>query len=127
MTKRAVQTDGAPAPKGAYSQGVVANGFLFTAGLGPHHPETGEVVGSEVETQTERTIDNLEAVLAAAGLGLADVVKSTIHLADVRGDFAGFNAVYQRRFPSPYPVRTTVGSDLLGILVEIDVVAALPT
>ncbi len=113
-----------PKPAGPYSHLVVANGFVFTAGFGPQDPATDEVPEG-VEAQTEAVIRNVERALAVAGLDLSHVVKVTAHLADL-ADFAAYNAVYERVFPAPYPVRTTVGSHLAGILVEIDVVAALP-
>jgi len=113
-----------PKPAGPYSHLVVANGFVFTAGFGPQDPATDEVPEG-VEAQTEAVIRNIERALAVAGLDLSHVVKVTAHLADL-ADFAAYNAVYERVFPAPYPVRTTVGSQLAGILVEIDVVAALP-
>lgn len=112
-----------PSPAGAYSQFVEAAGLLFTAGMGPMDPETGEVVGTDIATQTEQVLRNLDAVLASRGRTLADVVKTTVHLADVVGDFAEFNETYRRIMPSPFPVRTTVGSVLPRILVEIDMVA----
>lgn len=113
---------GAPAASGAYSHGVVAGGLLFTAGMGPLDPETGEVVGSTVAEQTARVIDSLETILRLRGRGLEHVVKATVHLADL-GTFAEFDAAYRRLMPEPYPVRTTVGSALPGIGVEIDFVA----
>ena len=124
MSIRAVRTDRAPSPKGAYSQGVVANGFLYTAGLGAHDPKTGEIVGATAGDQTVQVLANLRAILATEGLDLADVVKTTVHLQDL-ADFKDFNAAYESAFSEPYPVRTTVGSQLSGILVEIDAVAAL--
>jgi 2-iminobutanoate/2-iminopropanoate deaminase len=114
-----------PRPAGPYSHVVVANGFVFTAGFGPQDPRTGEVPEG-VEAQTEAVIRNVERALAVAGLDLSHVVKVTAHLADL-ADFAAYNRVYERMFPAPYPVRTTVGSQLAGILVEIDVVAAQPS
>ena len=125
MTRVVVLTERAPQPKGAYSQAIVANGLLFTAGFGPHDPSNGNVVGSTIEEQTSQVLRNVEAVLSDHDLGWVDVVKSTVHLADLARDFAGFNATYERVVVAPYPVRTTVGSTLAGILVEIDVVAAL--
>jgi len=125
MAKREVSTDQAPAPGGAYSQGIVANGFLYTAGIGPHNPQTKEVVGSTIEDQTRQTMANLKAILAAEGLDFSDVVKTTAHLQNSPRDFAGFNTVYSEHFEKPFPVRTTVGSQLANILVEIDFVAAL--
>jgi enamine deaminase RidA (YjgF/YER057c/UK114 family) len=80
-----------------------------------------------IEQQTEQVIDNVESALRVVGLGLGDVVKATVHLQHLERDFPAYNEVYARRFPQPYPVRTTVGSDLLGILVEIDVVAVRPS
>lgn len=124
--KQEIRTDGAAAPMGPYSQGIRVGNLVFTAGMGPIDPETGKVVGDTVEEQTELTIDNLAAVLEAAGTNLDHAVKATVHLKDL-GDFAAFNRVYERRFGNPKPVRTTVGSDLLGIMVEIDLVAVIPS
>ncbi len=123
MTKTAIRTTDAPQPVGPYSQGIVANGFLYTAGFGPQDPATGELADT-VGEQTRQVLRNVAAVLAEHGLTLDDCVKSTVHLADL-ADFAEFNAAYREFFTEPYPVRTTVGSQLAGILVEIDVVAAL--
>jgi reactive intermediate/imine deaminase len=123
--KQAVRTEEAPRPAGAYSQGVVAAGLLFTAGFGPQDPATGVVAGT-VEEQAAQVLRNVRAVLAARGLTTDDVVKVTVHLQHLRRDFAAYDAVYREFFSEPYPVRTTVGSDLMDILVEIDVVAALP-
>lgn len=125
MTLRRLQIEGAPKPAGPYSHAVSANGFLFTAGFGPVDPATGQIVGAEIGEQTRQVLRNIGTVLASAGLGFGDVVKSTVHLADVTRDFARFNAAYAEFFTEGYPVRTTVGSTLPGILVEIDVVAAL--
>jgi 2-iminobutanoate/2-iminopropanoate deaminase len=125
MTKQSIVTDNAPKPAGAYSQGIVANGFVYTAGFGPQDPVTGELVGDTAYEQTGAVLRNIAAVLAVHGLDLSDVVKSTVHLNDVAADFADFNRAYAEQFTAPYPVRTTVGSTLPGILVEIDVVAAL--
>jgi reactive intermediate/imine deaminase len=99
--------------------------LVFTAGQGPIDPATGKVVGDTIEEQTDLTIDNLSVLLQAAGTGLDHVIKATVHLAEL-ADFPAFNAVYARRFPDPKPVRTTVGSRLLGMLVEIDVIAEMP-
>jgi 2-iminobutanoate/2-iminopropanoate deaminase len=114
--------DGAP-PVGAYSQGLVVGDFVYTSGAGPLDPQTGEVIGEDVAAQTHRTMQNLGAILAAHGLGFDDVIKATVHLQHLKRDFAAYNEVYKSYFKQPYPVRTTVGSDLLDILVEIDFVA----
>ncbi|MEU4233819.1 Rid family detoxifying hydrolase [Nonomuraea sp. NPDC026600] len=116
-------TEGAP-PVGAYSQGLVVGDFVYTSGAGPLDPATGEVVGGDdVAAQTHQTMRNLGAILAAHGLGFDDVIKATVHLQHLKRDFAAYNEVYKSYFSQPYPVRTTVGSDLLDILVEIDFVA----
>ncbi len=116
----------APAPQGAYSQAIAVNGFLFTSGMGPIDPATGVVVGEDVGGQTEQVMQNLRQLLEAEGLGFDDVVKATVHLQDLTRDFAGFNQAYTSFFMGGLPVRTTVGSTLNNILVEIDVVAAYP-
>lgn len=122
---RVIRTDAAPAPGGSYSQGRAVGGLLFTAGMGPHDPGTGQVVGTGIEEQTARVMESLTAVLAAAGASWSDVVKVTVHLQDLDRDFPGYDATYRRYVQDPFPVRTTVGSTLAGILVEIDVVAAV--
>ncbi|WP_300267577.1 Rid family detoxifying hydrolase [Microbacterium sp.] len=124
MSKTAVHTTNAPQPAGPYSQGISANGFFYTAGFGPQDPATGEK-SDDVREQTRQVLRNVSAVLAEQGLTLDDCVKTTVHLADL-ADFAEFNEAYKEFFSEPYPVRTTVGSQLANILVEIDVVAAIP-
>src|SRR4051794_877441 len=123
MSKKAIRTDNAPAPGGAYSQGVVIGDLVYTAGAGPADPVTGKIVGADVAAQTRQVLTNLAAVLAAEGLGFEHVVKATVHLQELHRDFAAFDEVYREYFTEPYPVRTTVGSDLSNILVEIDLVA----
>jgi 2-iminobutanoate/2-iminopropanoate deaminase len=91
--------------------------------MGPLDPATGQVMGEDVATQTALVLDHLESILTAAGMGLDNVVKVTVHLQHLDRDFAEFNRVYRTRFGDPLPARTTVGSTLNGILVEIDVVA----
>jgi enamine deaminase RidA (YjgF/YER057c/UK114 family) len=106
------------------SPGIIANGFLYVSGFGPHDPVTGTMPES-IADQTRAVFANLSLVLAEAGLDLSDVVKVTTHLQELKRDFAGYNEVYAELMPEPRPVRTTVGSDLMDILLEIDVVAAL--
>lgn len=125
MTKTAIITDNAPKPAGPYSQGIVANGFLYSAGFGPQDPATGAVAAS-VGEQTRQVLRNIEAVLAEHGVTLNDSVKVTAHLQNLKEDFAEYNEAYAEFFSAPFPVRTTVGSQLFDILVEIDVVVALP-
>jgi len=120
--KGVILTGDAPRPVGAYSQGLVVGNLVFVAGQGPLDPVTGNPVGSTIEEQTEAVLRNVGAILAAAGATLDDVVKSTVHLADL-SLFGRFDSTYARFFSDPKPVRTTVGSALDGILVEIDVIA----
>lgn len=122
MTHSAHVVDGLPAPGGAYSHVTKTSQLVFTAGFGPHDPQTGALPDG-IEAQTETTLANVEQALASVGLDLSHVLKCTVHLAHLERDFAAFDAAYRRTMPQPYPVRTTVGSQLLGILVEIDVVA----
>jgi 2-iminobutanoate/2-iminopropanoate deaminase len=124
MPRQQFTSDKAPRPGGAYSQALRAGDFLYLAGQGGRNPETGKL-GETIEEQTAQTLENLKAVLAAAGADMSQVVKSTVHLADLTL-FQRYNAVYETYFPDPKPVRTTVGSQLLNnMLVEIDVVAYL--
>jgi 2-iminobutanoate/2-iminopropanoate deaminase len=125
MAKYEIQSKRGAPPAGAYSQGWRAGDFIFVTGTGPFDPSTGKLVGNAIEEQTEQTIANISAILEADGAALGDVVKVTVHLSDT-SLFARYNAVYARRFSKPYPVRTTVGSDLghaPGMLIEIDCIA----
>jgi 2-iminobutanoate/2-iminopropanoate deaminase len=128
MAKYVIQTTKGAAPQGAYSQGWRAGDFIFVTGTGPVDAATGKLAGDTIEAQTEQVITNMESVLAADDATLADVVKVTVHLSDT-ALFARYNAVYARRFSAPYPVRTTVGSDLRqlpGMLIEADCIAYAP-
>jgi 2-iminobutanoate/2-iminopropanoate deaminase len=121
-----VSTPGAPRAIGPYSQGVRAGGFLFTAGQVGFDPATGELVDEGIAEQTERVLENLRAILRAAGLDLASVVKTTVFLVDM-ADFAKMNEVYARAFGEHRPARSTVAVAALprGARVEIEAVAAL--
>ncbi|MFC4948211.1 RidA family protein [Pseudonocardia sp. GCM10023141] len=124
---RPITAPGAPDPRGgAYSVAAVAGDLVFTAGLGPVDPATGTIVGTEVGEQTRQVLRNLTAVLGGAGCTLDDVVKVTVHLANGDADWPAYNAAYLEFFRPPYPARTTAGSQLGSILVEIDVVAVRP-
>ncbi|MGA8113356.1 MAG: Rid family detoxifying hydrolase [Actinocatenispora sp.] len=118
-----IRTENAPAPAGSYSQGLRAGDFVYTAGMGPIDPATGTVVGDDVAAQTRQVMTNLAAILAKEGLGFEHVVKATVHLEELHRDFAAFDEVYREYVSAPFPVRTTVGSRLNNILVEIDFVA----
>lgn len=124
VTRNAITAPEAPAPGGPYSHAVEAHGFLYTAGFSPHHPQTGEIPEG-VTAQTHQVMAHLQAVLAARGLTFDDVVKATVHLSSLT-HFDEFNAAYETHFTPPFPVRTTVGPELNGFDVEIDVVAAIP-
>lgn len=123
MEKQAVSTSDAARPGGWYSQAITWGDLLFTAGITPVDPTTSQVVGPTIEEQTRQVMQNLGAILKAGGLTFDNVLKATVHLAHLERDFAAFNAVYAEFFSTPFPVRTTVGSQLNGILVEIDMVA----
>lgn len=125
MSKTGYHAEGAPNPAGPYSHGVVANGFLFTAGFGPQDAANDHAVASTVTEQTRQVLQNVKTVLAVHNLTMDDIVKTTVHLQDLN-DFTEFNEAYGEFFTEPYPARTTVGSQLANILVEIDVIAAFP-
>ena len=107
MPKQVISTSNAPAAVGAYSQGIIANGFVFTAGQIPLIPGTSDLREGGIEAQTRQVMNNIRGVLEAAGSGLDNVVKTTVFLADIN-DFAAFNAVYSKFFPQDPPARTTV-------------------
>ncbi len=119
-----VATDQAPKAIGPYSQAITGGGFVFTAGQVALNPKTGELVGTAIAEQTEQVMQNLTAVLAAAGTSLGQVVKTTVYLADM-ADFAGMNEVYARHFGGHKPARSTVQAAGLpkGARVEIDLIA----
>jgi 2-iminobutanoate/2-iminopropanoate deaminase len=126
VNTRPVSTESAPAAIGPYSQGIIAGGFLFTAGQIALDPATGQVVEGDVVAQTQRVLQNLEAVLAAAGASWKDVVKTTVFLQDMN-DFPRVNEVYAAVMGDARPARSTVQVAGLprGVLVEIELVANL--
>ncbi len=126
MARRTIHTDKAPAAIGPYSQAIIANGFLFTAGQIAIDPATSQIVNGGVVEQTERVMKNLTAILDAAGLTWNHVVKTTVFLHDMN-DFPKVNEVYSKALGDARPARSTVQVSALprGVLVEIDAVAAL--
>jgi len=122
-----VHTADAPAAIGPYSQGVVANGFLFTAGQIAIDPKSGQVITGDVRVQTERVMTNLAAVIGTVNATWKDVVKTTIFLHDMN-DFPAVNEVYGRALGDARPARSTVQVSALprGVLVEIEAVVAIP-
>ena len=127
MSTKIVHSDNAPAAIGPYSQGVVANGFLFTAGQIALDPATGQVVAGDVKAQTERVMANLGAVLSTVGATWKHVVKTTVFLHDMN-DVPAVNEVYGRALGDARPARSTVQVSALprGVLVEIEAVVAVP-
>ncbi len=124
MSKEIIATDKAPQAIGPYSQAVKAGGLLFLSGQIPLDPATGVLRQGDITVQTELVMENIGAVLAAAGLGFDDVVKSTIFLADL-ANFSVVNEIYGRRFGAEPPARSTVEVKGLprGAGVEIEVIA----
>lgn len=122
--KRIVTTKRAPAPKGPYSQGVIARDLVFVAGQGPVDPQTGKFRLGDIRSECHVTLKNIEAILKASGAQLADVVCCTVYLRDL-ADFPAMNEVYARFFPNACPARTTIqAGDLLhNMKVEIDAIA----
>jgi len=127
VSLRPIRTDKAPAAIGPYSQGIVAGGFLFTAGQIALDPATGQVVAGDIKAQTERVLANLTEVLSASGVSWRHVVKTTVYLADM-SDFPVMNEIYARVLGEARPARSTVQAGGLprGVLVEIDAIAELP-
>ena len=123
---KSISTDGAPRAIGPYSQAIAEGGFLFLSGQIPLDPATGELVSGDLKTGVERVFDNLEAILKSQGLGLDDVVRTTVYLLRM-SDFAEMNAIYARRFGNHRPARSTVAVAELpkGAAIEIDAIARL--
>ena len=120
-----VETKNAPAAIGPYSQGIILNGIAFFSGQIPLSPETGEVVGTTIEEQTEQVMKNIQALLESQGAEFTDVVKTTCFLADM-ADFAAFNEVYAKYFTGK-PARSCVAVKALpkGVLCEVETIAAV--
>ena len=122
--KKIVATNEAPQAIGPYSQAIKAGGMLYVSGQIPLVPATGALIAGGIEAQTEQVLKNLQAIVEAAGISLADVVKTTVYITDIQ-DFARVNAVYARDFVKECPARVCVEVSNLpkGALVEIDVIA----
>jgi 2-iminobutanoate/2-iminopropanoate deaminase len=120
--RKAICTPNAPQPKGPYSPAIVADGFVFVAGQACVNPKTNEFEFGDIQAETRRTLQNISAILEAAGSSLKDVVRVGVFLADL-DDFAAMNEVYKQFFPEDPPARTTVGAQLRKIKVEIDCIA----
>lgn len=122
---KALHTDKAPAAIGPYSQAIEVNGMVFASGQIPLDPMTGNVVEGGIKEQTRQALTNAKAIMEAAGLSLANVVKTTVFMADM-ADFAAMNEVYATFFTEPYPARSAVAVKALpkGVLVEVECIAA---
>ena len=128
MTISVVNTDQAPAAIGPYSQAVVAGNMLFVSGQIPLDPSTGETVDGDISGQTKRVLENLKAVIEAAGSRMSHVVKVTIYLTDMK-QFSVVNEIYGSYFSAPYPARACVQVSELpkGVQVEMDAIVQLST
>ena len=122
--RNAVTTEKAPKPLGPYSQAIIDGDLIFVAGQGPANPSTGKTDLGDVKVETKRTLENLRAILEAAGSSLDHVLKCNVYLRDIN-DFAAMNEVYQTFFSAPFPARTTIQAGALpgGIAVEIECIA----
>jgi len=121
--KKIIQTENAPKPIGPYSQAIQVGRFLFVAGQAAMDPKEGRIVAKGIREQTVRTMENIKAILQAAGYNFSHVVQSTVYLSSMKL-FSEFNSEYAKYFEKEFPARATVGTELmLGALVEIAVVA----
>lgn len=120
-----IVTSAAPAAIGPYSQAIEVNGFVYASGQLPIDPATGAFPEGGVQEQTRQSLLNVKAILEEAGFTLANVVKTTVYLADM-GDFAAMNEIYSQFFSQPFPARSAVAVKALpkGALVEVEVIAA---
>jgi 2-iminobutanoate/2-iminopropanoate deaminase len=114
-------TSNAPSPAGPYSQGIETEQFVFVSGQRPVDPVNGELKEG-IKAQTEQVIKNVESILKESGCTLKDIVKSTVYLSDIKY-FNEMNEIYKLMIPEPFPARSTIGVQLRGILVEIEVIA----
>jgi len=122
--KTAIAIPGASKPVAPYSQAIVDQGWVFVSGQGAVDPITNLYQAGDIRTETERTLENVKAILQASGSSMEKVTKVNVYLRDIR-DFSGMNEIYARFFAAPYPARTTIQAGALpnGIAVEIDCIA----
>jgi len=115
-----VSTDDAPPSIGPFSQGIVDDGQVFVSGQGPIDPDTGEIVGDDVRAQTRRTMENLGAILAAAGSSLDDVLKAQVFVRDM-DDYDAVNEVYAEYLSEPYPARSAIEVEELPVDIDVEI------
>jgi len=120
--RKVVKSKKAPRPRGPYSPAIVSGGFVFVAGQAAINAETDEMELGDVQAETRRTLENIKAILEAAGSSLKDVVRVGVFLSDMK-NFAAMNEIYKEYFPTDPPARTTVGVSMPKIKVEIDCIA----
>jgi len=120
--RKVIRTSDAPRPRGVYSQGIIADGFVFVAGQGPVNPQTNQIESGDIKSETRLVLRNIRSILEAAGSSLRDAVRIGVFLADLN-DFEGMNEVFREFLPEDPPARTTVGCALPKIKVEIDCIA----
>ena len=120
--RKVVKSKKAPKPRGPYSPAIVSGGFVFVAGQAAVNPKTNELELGSIQAETRRTLENIKAILEAAGSSMKDVVRVGVFLSDMK-NFAAMNKVYAEFFPKTPPARTTVGASLPKIKVEIDCIA----
>jgi len=122
--RKVISTPHGPRPRGVYSQAIVSGGFVFVAGQASIDPLTNTLELGDIKAETRRTLDNLHAILLAAGSSLREVVRIGVYLADLN-DFEAMNEVFRKYFPEDPPARTTIGANLPKIKIEIDCIARL--
>jgi 2-iminobutanoate/2-iminopropanoate deaminase len=122
--RKVIRTSEGPRPQGIYSQAIVADGFVFVAGQAAINPKTNQLELGDIRSETRRTLENIRAILEAAGSSLKEVVRVGVFLSDIK-DFDAMNSVYKEFFSEDPPARTTVGVQLPKIKIEIDCIARL--
>ncbi len=122
--RKVISTPPGPRPRGVYSPAIVSDGFVFVAGQVAINPETNELELGDIKSETRRALENLQAILIAAGSSLRQVVRVGVYLADLK-DFDAMNEVFRKFFPADPPARTTIGAALPKIKIEIDCIARL--
>ncbi len=120
--RKVIKSKKAPRPRGPYSPAIVSGGFVFVAGQAAINPKTNEMELGSIQSETRRTLENIKAILEAAGSSMEDVVRCGVFLSDMK-NFAAMNKVYAEYFPKDPPARTTVGVSMPKIKVEIDCIA----